>query len=55
MITTALPEDALRERTQSTYKGPFVIGRDLTSFTLNDGRITVQRADGSTVEPFKLQ
>lgn len=50
-----VPEDALRERTQSTYKGPFVIGRDLTSFTLKDGGIIVQRADGGTVEPFKAQ
>lgn len=50
-----VPEDALRQRTQSTYKGSFVIGRDLTSFTLNDTGITVQRADGSAVEPFKAQ
>lgn len=31
-----VPEDALMQRTQTTYKGPFVIGRDLMSFVVTD-------------------
>ena len=31
-----VPEDALAQRTETTYKGPFVIGRDLMSFVITD-------------------
>ncbi len=31
-----VPEDALAQRTETTYKGPFIIGRDLMSFTITD-------------------
>jgi ribonuclease Z len=46
-----IPEDALRTRTQTTYKGPYVIGADLMSFTINTNGVTAVRGDGSVVTP----
>jgi ribonuclease Z len=48
-----IPEDALRTRTQTTYKGPYVIGSDLMSFTINGNGVTVVRGDGNVVAPNK--
>lgn len=50
-----VPEEILRTRTQTTYKGPFVVGRDLTSLTLGDNGIVAQRGDGGRIEPFKAE
>lgn len=50
-----IPEEALRTRTETTYKGPYVIGRDLMSFTVGDGDIKATRGDGTAVTPFKAE
>ncbi len=50
-----VPEETLRQRTETTYKGPFVIGRDLTSFTIDDKGVTAVRGDGSAITPNNAQ
>jgi ribonuclease Z len=50
-----VPEDTLRRRTETTYKGPFVIGRDLTSFTIGDDGIKAIRGDGSAIAPLRSE
>lgn len=45
-----VPEDALRARTETTYKGPFVIGRDLMSFVISD-KVEAFDARGDLVQP----
>jgi ribonuclease Z len=50
-----VPEDTLRQRTETTYKGPFVIGRDLTSFTIGNDDIKAIRGDGSAITPLRSE
>src|ERR1700738_749969 len=45
-----VPEDALIARTQTTYKGPLVVGRDLMSFVISD-KVEAFAPDGAPVEP----
>ncbi|MGJ4950630.1 MBL fold metallo-hydrolase [Bradyrhizobium sp. HKCCYLS20291] len=45
-----VPEAALIARTRTTYQGPLVVGRDLTSIVVSD-RIAVFAPDGSPVTP----
>lgn len=45
-----VPEDTLAARTMTTYKGPFVIGRDLMSFVIADKVVAVDSA-GSEIRP----
>jgi ribonuclease Z len=45
-----VPEDALIARTQITYKGPLVVGRDLMSFVISD-KVEVFSPDGTAVKP----
>jgi len=45
-----VPVQALTERTQNTYKGPFVIGADLMSFTIGD-KVEAFAADGAPLKP----
>jgi len=45
-----VPEDALIARTRTTYQGPLVVGRDLTSFVISD-QIAAFAPDGSTIVP----
>jgi ribonuclease Z len=45
-----VPEDALITRTQATYKGPLVVGRDLMSFVISD-KVDAFAPDGTPVKP----
>ena len=45
-----VPEDALATRTESTYSGPFIIGRDLMSFVVGD-KIEAFDASGHPLTP----
>ncbi len=45
-----VPEDALIARTQMTYKGPLIVGRDLMSFVVSD-KVEVFAANGDVVAP----
>ncbi len=45
-----VPEDALIARTQTTYKGPLIVGRDLMSFVISD-KVEAFAANGDVVPP----
>jgi ribonuclease Z len=45
-----VPEDALIQRTQTTYQGPFVIGRDLMSFVVSD-KAKAFAPNGDAIQP----
>jgi ribonuclease Z len=45
-----VPEEALIARTRTTYDGPLVVGRDLTSITIDDG-VHVFDAKGEPIQP----
>ena len=45
-----VPQDILIARTQATYKGPMVIGRDLMSFVISD-KVEAFAPDGTPVKP----
>ena len=45
-----VPEEALIARTRTTYGGPLVVGRDLTSFTIDDG-VHAADAKGEQIQP----
>ena len=47
-----IPADALIKRTQTTYGGPFIIGRDLMSIVITD-KVQAFNADGEAVQPLK--
>ncbi len=49
-----VPEDALKTRTETTYKGPFVVGRDLMSFVVAD-KVTAFDPKGDPVQPTAAQ
>jgi hypothetical protein len=48
-----VPEDALIARTQTTYKGPLIVGRDLMSFVISD-KVEAFAANGDVVPPLML-
>ncbi|WP_249148272.1 MBL fold metallo-hydrolase [Bradyrhizobium jicamae] len=48
--TQDVPEDALLQRTRTTYQGPLVIGRDLMSFVISD-HVESFAPDGSPMKP----
>lgn len=45
-----VPEDVLVQRTQKTYQGPLVVGRDLMSFVVSD-KVQAFAPDGSALRP----
>ncbi|HEY8336952.1 MAG TPA: MBL fold metallo-hydrolase [Tardiphaga sp.] len=45
-----VPEDVLVQRTQKTYQGPLVVGRDLMSFVVSD-KVQAVAPDGSALRP----
>jgi ribonuclease Z len=45
-----VPEDTLIARTRTTYRGPLVVGRDLTSVVIDEG-VHVFDAKGEPIEP----
>jgi ribonuclease Z len=45
-----VPEDALITRTQTTYKGPLIIGRDLMSFVVSDN-VEAFAPTGEAIQP----
>jgi ribonuclease Z len=45
-----VPEEALVARTRTTYRGPLVVGRDLTSIMIDDG-VHVVDAKGEPIQP----
>jgi ribonuclease Z len=45
-----VPEDVLVQRTQKTYQGPLVVGRDLMSFVVSD-KVQAIAPDGTTLRP----
>ncbi len=45
-----VPEDALIARTRTTYQGPLVVGRDLTSFVISD-HVAAFAPDGRPMAP----
>lgn len=45
-----VPEDVLVQRTQKTYQGPLVVGRDLMSFVVSD-KVQAVAPDGSASRP----
>jgi ribonuclease Z len=45
-----VPEDALIERTQTTYKGPLIVGRDLMSFVVSDS-VQAFAPNGDAIQP----
>jgi ribonuclease Z len=46
-----VPEEALIARTQTTYGGPLIVGRDLTSFTIDAGSVRAMDAKGEAIRP----
>jgi ribonuclease Z len=49
-----VPEGALATRTETTYSGPFIIGRDLMSFVIGD-KIEAFDAGGHPSTPLSAQ
>jgi ribonuclease Z len=45
-----VPEDVLIARTQTTYKGPLIVGSDLMSFTITD-KVEAFAPNGAPVKP----
>ncbi|MGJ5087799.1 MBL fold metallo-hydrolase [Bradyrhizobium sp. HKCCYLRH1065] len=45
-----VPEEALIARTRTSYQGPLVVGRDLTSFVISD-HVAAFAPDGSPITP----
>jgi ribonuclease Z len=46
-----VPEDALAARTETTYKGPFIIGHDLMSFVVTGDKVAAFAPDGKPLTP----
>ncbi len=50
-----VPEDALIARTQTTYSGPFVVGRDLTTIAIDSSGVRATDAKGEPIKPLGVE
>lgn len=46
-----VPEDVLIARTRATYSGPLLVGRDLTTFTIDNGTVKAVDGTGEAIQP----